>query len=93
MPIKLRVNSVDATVDVPEDTPLLWVLRDVLNYEGPKYGCGIGQWGACTVHLKGDATRSCITTVGSVGDRFSSRATLSANRDNSDSCAASDLVR
>ena len=68
MPIKLKVNGVESTVDVPEDTPLLWVLRDVLNYKGPKYGCGIGQCGACTIHLGGDATRSCITSVGSVGD-------------------------
>jgi isoquinoline 1-oxidoreductase alpha subunit len=67
MPIKLKVNGIESTVDVPEDTPLLWVLRDVLNYNGPKYGCGIGECGACTVHLGGEATRSCITSVGSVG--------------------------
>jgi isoquinoline 1-oxidoreductase subunit alpha len=68
MPIKLKVNGVESTVDVSEDTPLLWVLRDVLNYKGPKYGCGIGQCGACTVHLSGEATRSCITSVSSVGN-------------------------
>jgi isoquinoline 1-oxidoreductase subunit alpha len=69
MPLKLKVNDVETTVDVPEDTPLLWVLRDVLNYKGSKYGCGMGLCGACTVHLGGNAVRSCITSVGSVGDR------------------------
>lgn len=68
MPIRLKVNSVERTVDVPEDTPLLWVLRDVLDYKGTKYGCGEGLCGACTVHLGGVATRSCITPVGAVGD-------------------------
>lgn len=68
MPIKLKVNGAEMTVDVPPDTPLLWVLRDVLNYTGTKYGCGAGLCGACTVHLDGQATRSCITGVGSVGD-------------------------
>jgi isoquinoline 1-oxidoreductase subunit alpha len=69
MPIKLKVNSVETMVDVPEDTPLLWVLRDVLDHKGSKYGCGMGLCGACTVHLGGNAVRSCITAVGSVGDR------------------------
>jgi isoquinoline 1-oxidoreductase subunit alpha len=69
MPLKLKVNDVETTVDVPEDTPLLWVLRDVLNYKGSKYGCGMGLCGACTVHLGGNAVRSCITSAGSVGDR------------------------
>ena len=68
MPIKLKVNGVESAVDVPVDTPLLWVLRDVLNYTGPKYGCGIGQCGACTVHLGGEAIRSRMTSVGSVGN-------------------------
>jgi isoquinoline 1-oxidoreductase subunit alpha len=49
MPLKLTVNNVETTVDVPPDTPLLWVLRDVLNYKGTKYGCGMGLCGACTV--------------------------------------------
>jgi isoquinoline 1-oxidoreductase subunit alpha len=63
MPYKLTVNSKSTTVDVPEDMPLLWVLRDVLNLRGTKYGCGIGQCGACTVHIAGRAVRSCQTPV------------------------------
>jgi isoquinoline 1-oxidoreductase subunit alpha len=63
MAITLKVNGRSATVDVPPDTPLLWVLRDVLNLHGTKYGCGIGQCGACTVHLGGKAIRSCLTPV------------------------------
>ncbi|WP_348262892.1 (2Fe-2S)-binding protein [Telmatobacter sp. DSM 110680] len=68
MPIKLNVNNVAATVDVTPDTPLLWVLRDVLDLKGAKYGCGIGVCGACTVLLGGRAVRSCMTRVGSVGN-------------------------
>lgn len=63
MAIRLTVNGRSATVDVVPDTPLLWVLRDVLNLHGTKYGCGIGQCGACTVHLGGQAVRSCLTPV------------------------------
>ena len=63
MSYKLTVNGKSMTVDVPADMPLLWVLRDVLNLKGTKYGCGISQCGACTVHLNGKATRSCVTTV------------------------------
>jgi isoquinoline 1-oxidoreductase alpha subunit len=63
MPYKLTVNGKPATVDVPADMPLLWVLRDVLNLRGAKYGCGIGLCGACTVHLGGRAVRSCMTPV------------------------------
>jgi isoquinoline 1-oxidoreductase alpha subunit len=63
MAYKLTVNGRTTTVDVPADMPLLWVLRDVLNMKGTKYGCGIAQCGACTVHLDGKATRSCVTTV------------------------------
>jgi isoquinoline 1-oxidoreductase alpha subunit len=63
MPYTLNVNGKSTTVDVPADTPLLWVLRDVLNLKGTKYGCGIGQCGACTVHLRGEAVRSCQTPV------------------------------
>jgi isoquinoline 1-oxidoreductase alpha subunit len=63
MPYKLTVNGRATTVDVPADMPLLWVIRDVLNLKGTKYGCGIGQCGACTVHLKGKAVRSCLTPI------------------------------
>lgn len=63
MPYTLNVNGKSTTVDVPADMPLLWVLRDVLNLRGTKYGCGIGACGACTVHLRGEAVRSCQTPV------------------------------
>jgi isoquinoline 1-oxidoreductase alpha subunit len=63
MAYQLTVNGRSTTVDVPADTPLLWVIRDVLNLKGAKFGCGIGQCGACTVHLDGRAARSCITPV------------------------------
>ncbi len=63
MPYKLTVNGQSTNVDVPPDMPLLWVIRDVLNLHGTKYGCGIGQCGACTVHLNGRAVRSCQTQV------------------------------
>jgi aerobic-type carbon monoxide dehydrogenase small subunit (CoxS/CutS family) len=66
MPLKLTVNNVAKTVDVPPDTPLLWVLRDVLDLKGAKYGCGMGVCGACTVLADGRAIRSCMTHVGSV---------------------------
>lgn len=65
MAFKLTVNGRSQTVDVPADTPLLWVLRDVLNLPGTKYGCGIGQCGACTVHLGGQPARACMTPVSS----------------------------
>ncbi|MBV8071639.1 MAG: (2Fe-2S)-binding protein [Acidobacteriaceae bacterium] len=63
MAIQLTVNGRSTSVEVPADTPLLWVLRDVLNLYGTKYGCGIGQCGACTVHMGGKAIRSCMTPV------------------------------
>jgi len=66
---KLTINNVVATVDVAPDMPLLWVLRDVLNIKGPKYGCGIGMCGACTVIIGGEAVRSCQKTVSSVTDQ------------------------
>jgi len=69
--LKLNVNGRTMTVDAPPDMPLLWVLRDVLNLEGTKYGCGIGQCGACTVHLGGKAVRSCLTPVSAVGTQAS----------------------
>jgi len=59
MAYTLTVNGKKSTVDVPADMPLLWVLRDVLNLPGTKFGCGIQQCGACTVHINGKATRSC----------------------------------
>jgi isoquinoline 1-oxidoreductase subunit alpha len=68
MPYTLTVNGKKTTVDVSADTPLLWVLRDVLNLKGTKYGCGIGQCAACTVHLNGKATRSCQVQVSAVKD-------------------------
>ena len=59
----LNVNGKTTTVDVPADMPLLWVIRDVLNLKGTKFGCGVGQCGACTVNLNGRAVRSCQTPV------------------------------
>jgi len=66
MPHTLRVNGRSTSVDVSDDMPLLWVIRDVLNLKGTKFGCGIGQCGACTVHLRGRAVRSCQTPVSTV---------------------------
>jgi len=68
MPFTLTVNGKATTVDVPGDMPLLWVLRDVLNLKGTKFGCGMAQCGACTVHRNGTAIRSCITAVSTVGN-------------------------
>ena len=64
----LHINRRAIPIDVEEDTPLLWVIRDVVGLTGTKFGCGIGMCGACTVHVGGRPTRSCITSVGSVGD-------------------------
>ena len=63
MTFTFKVNGKSTTVDVAPDMPLLWVLRDVLDLKGTKFGCGIGQCGACTVHLRGRAVRSCQTPV------------------------------
>jgi isoquinoline 1-oxidoreductase subunit alpha len=63
MPFTLNVNGKAQSVDVPGEMPLLWALRDVLNLKGTKFGCGIGQCGACTVQIAGRAQRSCMTTV------------------------------
>ena len=65
----IKVNGTTHSVDVDADTPLLWVLRDVLGMCGTKFGCGIALCGACTVHLDGTPTRSCVTPVGSIGDQ------------------------
>ncbi|MBI2822635.1 MAG: (2Fe-2S)-binding protein [Acidobacteria bacterium] len=67
--IALSVNGKQYNVDVSPDTPLLWVLRDTLGLNGTKFGCGMAQCGACTVHLDGAATRSCVTPVSSVAGR------------------------
>lgn len=64
---KLSINNRAYSADVAEDTPLLWVLRDNLGLVGTKYGCGIAQCGACTVHLDGKAVRSCVLPVSAVG--------------------------
>jgi isoquinoline 1-oxidoreductase alpha subunit len=63
MSISLKVNGKAVTVDVPPDMPLLWVLRDVLDLKGTKFGCGAAQCGACTVHLSGAPTRSCVLPI------------------------------
>jgi len=68
--MQLNVNGTAREVDAPEDMPLLWVLRDLLALTGTKFGCGMAQCGACTVHLEGQAVRSCVTPVSAVGNRM-----------------------
>jgi isoquinoline 1-oxidoreductase subunit alpha len=68
MAFSVKVNGTAHSVDVDADTPLLWVLRDVLGMTGTKFGCGAALCGACTVHVDGEAIRSCITTIDSIGD-------------------------
>ena len=68
MAFTINVNGTTHSVDVDGDTPLLWVLRDVLGMTGTKFGCGMALCGACTVHIDGTATRSCITSIDSIGD-------------------------
>jgi isoquinoline 1-oxidoreductase alpha subunit len=68
MAFLISVNGTSHSVDVDGDTPLLWVLRDVLEMTGTKFGCGAALCGACTVHVGGTATRSCVTTIDSIGD-------------------------
>jgi isoquinoline 1-oxidoreductase alpha subunit len=65
----LLINGEQKPVDAPDDMPLLWVLRDILGMTGTKFGCGIAQCGACTVHLDGKAVRSCVLPISAVGDR------------------------
>ena len=67
--VSVRINGEAHTVDAPPDMPLLWVLRDMLGLTGTKFGCGIAQCGACTVHLDGSPVRSCLLPVGSIGER------------------------
>ena len=67
--ITLQVNGQTREVDVPTDTPLLWVIREELKLTGTRFGCGMALCGACTVHVDGQPTRSCVTPVGSVGER------------------------
>ena len=87
--IQLEVNGQSVETDAPADTPLLWVLRDHLNLTGTKFGCGMAQCGACTVHLDGQATRSCvlplsavagkrITTIEKVGEEATGKAVQEA---------------
>src|SRR5271163_1930260 len=67
--LTLDINGEARQVDVPDDMPLLWVLRDVVGLMGTKFGCGIAQCGACTVHLDGQPVRSCVLPVSSAGDK------------------------
>lgn len=82
--INLLVNTKKYEIDVAPETPLLWVLRDTLGLTGTKFGCGMGLCGACTVHLDGDAARSCQTPVGLVGaKKITTIEGLSADRSHS----------
>ena len=69
MPFEFVINGRSTRVDVPADMPLLWVIRNVLNLRGTKYGCGMALCGVCTVHIDGQATRSCVTDVSSVAGK------------------------
>jgi len=69
MSYNLIVNGQPITVDVPAETPLLWVIRDILDLKGTKYGCGMALCGCCTVHINGEATRSCTTAISAAADK------------------------
>ena len=69
MAFTIKVNGIAHSVDVDDDTPLLWVLRDVLGMTGTKFGCGVALCGACTVHVNGAPTRSCVTPISSIGNK------------------------
>src|SRR3982074_2512335 len=78
----LNVNGERRSVDVPADMPLLWVLRDIVGLTGTKFGCGVAQCGACTVHLNGEAVRSCVTKVSrAVGGQVTTIEGLSLHND------------
>ncbi|MGH7668364.1 MAG: (2Fe-2S)-binding protein [Gemmatimonadaceae bacterium] len=80
-PTSLTVNGTSHSVDVAPDTPLLWVIRDTLGLTGTKFGCGIGQCGACTVHIEGTPTRSCSIQISAVaGKKITTIEGLSPNR-------------
>jgi aerobic-type carbon monoxide dehydrogenase small subunit (CoxS/CutS family) len=81
MAISLKVNGKSQSVDVPPDMPLLWVLRDVLGMTGTKFGCGIAQCGSCTVHIGGQAVRSCVMPVSAVKEPVTTIEGLSKNGD------------
>lgn len=66
--VNIKVNGVPHQLDVEDDTPLLWVIREEIGLTGTKYGCGIGACGACTVHVNGEAVRSCVVPVGTIAD-------------------------
>ena len=67
--LTLQINGTEQTLDAPAEMPLLWVLRDILGMTGTKFGCGIAQCGACTVHIDGKPVRSCVLPVGALKDR------------------------
>src|SRR5689334_15426474 len=67
--VQLTINGRPVEADAEPDTPLLWVLRDILNLTGTKYGCGIGQCGACTIHVDGSPARACLTAIATVADK------------------------
>ena len=80
MSIQLRINGTTHDLDIEPDAPLLWVIRDEVGLKGTKFGCGVAQCGACTVHVNGNAQRSCVTPVGSVvGAEITTIEGLSAN--------------